>query len=285
MVSDLSLSVGGLEIGLLGIGITSPIKDPAPEFTIQGLAVSFGQGPVSIMGGMLGTGAHPLQPPDFTGVLSVQAPELSLSALAAYTEDDEQYPSFFLYGVLDSAIGGTPFVLRHRPRRRPGLQPQAAGPGCVGGLDVPARAVGARDGRAVDGPVPAGPRSGERCAGPARPVGCGRPERRRLLVRGRSEVHQLRDHRLVRAADCEPRRRRRDHPAGAIHPDAATRRSGTGGQGAARARGVVLGRPRVARDRRPAHQRQLRVLAQAPGSPGDSRSTCGSPASTRARRF
>jgi hypothetical protein len=103
VVSNLSIAVGGLEIDLLGIGIGSPIMDPAPQFTIQGLAVSFEEGPISIKGGMLGR----LQPPDFVGVLSVRAPQLSLSAFAGYTEYQE-YPSFFLYGVLDVPIGGPP---------------------------------------------------------------------------------------------------------------------------------------------------------------------------------
>ena len=104
VVANLALSVGGLEIDLLGIGISSPLRPPAVEFTIQGLAVSFAEGPISIVGGMLG----PLQPPDFTGVLSVQAPELSLSAFASYAEDEDHHPSFFLYGVLDSPVGGPP---------------------------------------------------------------------------------------------------------------------------------------------------------------------------------
>jgi hypothetical protein len=103
VVANLALAAGGLEIDLLGIGVGSPIKDPAVEFTIAGLAVSFAEGPVSVMGGMIGT----LQPLDFVGVLSVQAPELSLSAFAGYAEY-EQHPSFFLYGVLDAPIGGPP---------------------------------------------------------------------------------------------------------------------------------------------------------------------------------
>jgi hypothetical protein len=103
VVSNLALTAGGLEIDLLGIGIGSPIKDPSPAFTIQGLAVSFSEGPISIMGGMLGT----LEPLDFVGALSVRAPELSLSAFAGYAEY-QGHPSFFLYGVLDAPIGGPP---------------------------------------------------------------------------------------------------------------------------------------------------------------------------------
>jgi len=103
VVANLALNTGGLEIDLIGIGVGSPIKDPALEFTIQGLAVSFSEGPVSILGGMIGT----LDPLDFTGVLSVRTPELSLSAFAGYAQYQD-HPSFFLYGVLNAPIGGPP---------------------------------------------------------------------------------------------------------------------------------------------------------------------------------
>jgi hypothetical protein len=103
VLSNLSLSAGGLEIDLIGIGIGSPIHDPEVAFTIQGLAVSFAAGPVTIMGGMLGK----LKPLDFVGVLSIQTPELSLSAFGGYA-DYQDHPSFFLYGVLNAPIGGPP---------------------------------------------------------------------------------------------------------------------------------------------------------------------------------
>lgn len=103
VVSNIALNAGGLEIDLLGIGVGSPIKQPKPAFTIDGLAVSFNEGPVSIMGGMIGK----LDPPDFVGALSVRMPELSLAAFAGYALY-EDHPSFFLYGVLDVPLGGPP---------------------------------------------------------------------------------------------------------------------------------------------------------------------------------
>jgi hypothetical protein len=104
VVSNLALAAGGLEIDLIGIGLGSPISHPALQFTIQGLAVSFSEGPVSVMGGMIGS----LEPHvDFVGALSVRAPELSLAAFAGYAEY-EDHPSLFLYAVLDTPIGGPP---------------------------------------------------------------------------------------------------------------------------------------------------------------------------------
>jgi hypothetical protein len=101
--ANISLNAGGLEIDLLGIGIGTPIKQPSPRFTIDGLAVTFNEGPVSIMGGMIGT----LDPLDFVGALSVRVPEFSLAAFAGYAEYQD-HPSFFLYGVLDVPLGGPP---------------------------------------------------------------------------------------------------------------------------------------------------------------------------------
>ncbi|MBR8657258.1 hypothetical protein KDH83_28465, partial [Achromobacter sp. Marseille-Q0513] len=103
VLSNLSLAAGGLEIDLIGIGMGSPIKQPRLGFTIEGLAISYQQGPVSIMGGMLGT----LDPLDFTGALSVKVPQFSLAALAGYAQYQD-HPSFFLYGVLNAPLGGPP---------------------------------------------------------------------------------------------------------------------------------------------------------------------------------
>ena len=104
VVSNMSLATGALEIDLLGIGIGSPLTHPEPKFTIQGLDVSFVAGPVSVMGGMLGT----IDPTvDFTGALSIHAPEVTLAALAGYALYQD-HPSFFLYGILDIPLGGPP---------------------------------------------------------------------------------------------------------------------------------------------------------------------------------
>lgn len=103
VLSNLSLSVGALEVDLIGVGIGSKIKEPSVEFTIQGLGVSVAAGPVSIKGGMVGK----LEPLDFVGVLAIQAPGFSLSAFAGFALYEE-HPSLFLYGVLHAPIGGPP---------------------------------------------------------------------------------------------------------------------------------------------------------------------------------
>ncbi|KVZ49470.1 DUF6603 domain-containing protein [Burkholderia ubonensis] len=104
VMANLALEVGGLEIDLIGIGMHSPIKNPSVQFEIEGLAASYVEGPVSIMGGLIGT----LEPVNFTGALSVRVPEFALAALAGYDQLTDGQPSFFLYGVLDAPLGGLP---------------------------------------------------------------------------------------------------------------------------------------------------------------------------------
>ncbi|WP_437334374.1 DUF6603 domain-containing protein [Sorangium sp. So ce394] len=103
VLTNMALAAGGLEIDLLGLGIGSPIESPRVELTIQGIAVSFQEGPISIQGGLLGT----LSPVNFVGALSVRVPELALAAFAGYAEYQD-HPSFFLYGILNAPLGGIP---------------------------------------------------------------------------------------------------------------------------------------------------------------------------------
>jgi hypothetical protein len=105
VVSNLSISVGGLEIDLLGFGVGSPIKDPRPEFTIDGIAVTWAEGPVEVSGALTGSIAPVV---DLTGELIVGAGQLQIGAVGGYCEVD-QHPSLFAFAVLDYPIGGPAF--------------------------------------------------------------------------------------------------------------------------------------------------------------------------------
>ncbi|PON15540.1 hypothetical protein C2W62_23235 [Candidatus Entotheonella serta] len=98
---DMSLTAGGLTIELTGLGLSSTLQHFDPEFTIEGIAVTFAEGPVSVSGGLEGT----IHPVNLVGELVISAPELTIAALGAYAEVDH-HPSFFLYAVLDYPIGG-----------------------------------------------------------------------------------------------------------------------------------------------------------------------------------
>jgi hypothetical protein len=100
-----ALNTGGLAIELLGFGIGSPLGKPALSFDIDGLALSYASGPLTIAGGMLGT----LQPEvDFAGTLIIEAEAFNLAAFGGYATVEGQ-PSFFLYALMNEPpLGGPP---------------------------------------------------------------------------------------------------------------------------------------------------------------------------------
>ncbi|GAB7028681.1 DUF6603 domain-containing protein [Streptomyces sp. NPDC021749] len=99
------LGVGGLSISVLGLGVGSPLVTFRPEFSIDGLAVSYDNGPVELSGALVGS-TDPVV--NFYGELILGVEQLQIVALGGYTEVEGQ-PSFFLYAVLDYPIGGPAF--------------------------------------------------------------------------------------------------------------------------------------------------------------------------------
>ena len=101
---DASLSVGGLTISMIGLGVGSPLKTFEPHFTVSGVDVTFAEGPVTASGGLVGT----IDPVNFYGEMLLTAPDFSLGALGGFAMEDDK-PSFFLYLTLDTPLGGPPF--------------------------------------------------------------------------------------------------------------------------------------------------------------------------------
>jgi hypothetical protein len=99
------LAVGPLAFELLGLGVGTPLSKPELTFDIEGIAVSYSSGPLTIAGGMIGT----LQPHvDFAGALVIEAEAFNLSAFGGYASLDGQ-PSFFLYALMNEPpLGGPP---------------------------------------------------------------------------------------------------------------------------------------------------------------------------------
>ncbi|HEV2789967.1 MAG TPA: DUF6603 domain-containing protein, partial [Solirubrobacterales bacterium] len=104
ILMNASLSGGGLTIEMIGLGVGSRLSTFDPEFTIEGLGITFVQGPVELSGALVGT----LDPVDFAGALRLKVEPLQVGALGAYKEV-EGHPSLFLYAVLDYPIGGPAF--------------------------------------------------------------------------------------------------------------------------------------------------------------------------------
>lgn len=99
-----SLSAGGLTIEVLGLGAGSPLSSFRPRFTIDGLAVSYAGGPVTLSGALYGS----IAPLDLTGEFVLGAGQLQIGALGGYCEVAE-HPSLFAFAVLDYPIGGPAF--------------------------------------------------------------------------------------------------------------------------------------------------------------------------------
>ena len=99
-----SISGGGLSVAVMGLGLGSPLSSFEPKFTIDGIAITFAQGPVEMSGALVGS----IDPVSFYGELIFRFETLQIAAIGGYAEV-EQHPSLFLYAVLDYPIGGPEF--------------------------------------------------------------------------------------------------------------------------------------------------------------------------------
>jgi hypothetical protein len=99
-----TVTVGGMELGLLGLGMGSPLTSFDPSFTISGITVSMEIGEVGFSGALVGK----IDPVDLYGEISLEMGPISLGALAGYAQYEGD-PSFFLYAVLDAPLGGPSF--------------------------------------------------------------------------------------------------------------------------------------------------------------------------------
>lgn len=106
LVANISFQSLGLDITLQGlsIGFALGSGNGTPEYQIEGLSVSYGTGPVTVSGTLLGT----LEPVNFSGGLVIKTADFSIYALGAYTEINGD-PSLFVYAVLNYPIGGPVF--------------------------------------------------------------------------------------------------------------------------------------------------------------------------------
>jgi len=107
---DAALTVDGLTISLMDLGVGSPLSHFQPTFTLRGLDIEYASGPVEVGGTFLrytrpenGTTYD-----EYEGAALLKTEALTLSAFGAYAYY-EGHPSLFIYAVLDYPIGGPPF--------------------------------------------------------------------------------------------------------------------------------------------------------------------------------
>ena len=101
---NVSGTAGGLTLGLEGFGVEVPISSFDLSFTIDGIGITFVEGPVTINGMLQGS----FSPVNLTGEVLIKVEELTIAGIGGYTTVSDQ-PSMFLYAILDFPIGGPAF--------------------------------------------------------------------------------------------------------------------------------------------------------------------------------
>lgn len=104
-----ALKLGGLQITLDGLSISSSITEFNPEFDLKGLGIAYRSESFSIGGAFLKNHV-PGNPgyDEYSGMVQVQVKDVSVSAIGAYANLNG-HPSLFIYATLNMPLGGPPF--------------------------------------------------------------------------------------------------------------------------------------------------------------------------------
>jgi hypothetical protein len=107
---DASLTFSALSFALEGLGIGSSLTEFKPKPHLDGIAVSFSSGPVTISGGILAVPENQL-PKDvdyeYIGQVTIAVEPYMIAGVAAYAKVSGK-PSFFLFAQIKGEFGGPP---------------------------------------------------------------------------------------------------------------------------------------------------------------------------------
>jgi hypothetical protein len=108
---DASVALGPLAFSMQALTVGSPLTKFEPEFSLEGLALTFDQPPLAIGGALLrvqeSAGGKTFD--SYYGELIVQAATFSLKALGGWAPDADP-ALFFIYLSIDTPLGGPPFL-------------------------------------------------------------------------------------------------------------------------------------------------------------------------------
>ena len=109
---DATLALGPLTVDLVGLGLGSPIRTFEPQFSIQGLGISYANPPLTIAGSLVNLSA-PGGPAQFAGGLTVGASDFQITAFGYYGKQVDPttkrtFTSLFIFGDLAYDFGGPP---------------------------------------------------------------------------------------------------------------------------------------------------------------------------------
>jgi len=115
LLLDASVVLKILEIDLIGLAVGIPLKQPgtlsAYDFGLDGLAISYESGPLSIMAGLVKeyVTVPGFDDPvlEYNGAAVIKAAKWSLGAIGSYASIGA--PSLFIFGQFDAPIGGPAF--------------------------------------------------------------------------------------------------------------------------------------------------------------------------------
>ena len=107
-----NIALGGLTLSLINLGVTSPISNPAPSFTLDGLGLDYRNGAVEI-GGALMRSTRLVEGQEasvFSGFCVLKTRTLSMQVAASFCKMDKA-TSLFVYGALLAPLGGPAFFM------------------------------------------------------------------------------------------------------------------------------------------------------------------------------
>lgn len=115
LIADGGVSTAGLSLDLINLSVGVPVTTPTDigsyQLGLDGINVSFKEGPISVSAGLLENNIY--SPPDYEGQALIQAWRLSISALGSYSalkaqNTGDTSTSLFIFAMLDFPLGGIP---------------------------------------------------------------------------------------------------------------------------------------------------------------------------------
>ncbi len=102
---DATLAFGPLSLSLVGLGVGSSIKDFKPQFSLQGLGISYSEPPLEMSGTLVNLAPPGANYIKFEGGVTIGTGDFMLEAFGYYG-NDTGFSSLFIFGVLAYDFGG-----------------------------------------------------------------------------------------------------------------------------------------------------------------------------------
>jgi hypothetical protein len=110
---DATLAFGPITMDLVGLGLGSPLTSFAPQFSIQGLGISYSAPPLTIAGSLTNLAPPGADYIEFEGGVTIGTGNFTVMAFGYYGNKPDpitkaRYSSFFIFGDIAYDFGGPP---------------------------------------------------------------------------------------------------------------------------------------------------------------------------------